>query len=160
MVSLNYHYQTFAVTITVLSLNESTVNICHCCECRCVVKPVVGVEFFWLTEFERTNLSGSNFSPSSEQTFVCMSKNRYQSPPIWLSPCCLCPVPVPLLRWRVVRPPVIDGLFQHSLLITGRPRSHCTVTLRLRSGRSVRQNYTVETARNRSRPLHPLFSPH
>jgi len=73
MVSLNYHYQTFAVTITVLSMNESTVNICHCCECRCVVKPVVGVELFgWqnlkerifqvLTSAHRTSRLSSDWS--------------------------------------------------------------------------------------------------
>jgi len=32
LVSLNYRYQTFAVTITVSSLNGSAVNICHCCK--------------------------------------------------------------------------------------------------------------------------------
>jgi len=58
MVSINYYYQTFKVMITILPLNESTLNICHCCKCWSVLKPIVACWLLWLTEFERTSLSG------------------------------------------------------------------------------------------------------
>jgi len=43
VVSFNCYYRTFAVTITVLSLNVSTVNICHCCKCWCVLRNQLSV---------------------------------------------------------------------------------------------------------------------
>lgn len=36
----------FEVTITACPLIAQRLNIYHCCEHRCVLKPVVGVEFF------------------------------------------------------------------------------------------------------------------
>jgi hypothetical protein len=74
LVSLNYCTLQWS-NLAVLSLNMSTVNICHCCECWCVEKPIVVLTFGWQNLKERI-FQGSNSGSSNERIFIRMIKIR------------------------------------------------------------------------------------
>jgi hypothetical protein len=51
------------------------------------VKPVVGVELFWLTEFERTSLSGFKLQPFQQADFRLNDQESVSPKLLLLSPC-------------------------------------------------------------------------